>query len=139
MDNEIQQLKEQLKDLEDRIRTLEGKRIFQQDLVPDVVKMRHVGEGVRFIRSGLVSKLPTAEKPMQGSALYWATDTNTLYIYNGTAWVLIPLTSAISTGWAVTNKTEDKTLDCNVNDALVLGDVLGTLIDTLVAQGILSA
>lgn len=47
--------------------------------------------------------------------------------------------SAGDSGWAVTNKTEDKTLDCNVNDALVLGDVLGTLIDVLITKGILTA
>ena len=37
-----------------------------------------------------------------------------------------------SSGWAITNKTEDRTLDCNCNDALVVGDVLGTLIDDLI-------
>jgi hypothetical protein len=46
--------------------------------------------------------------------------------------------TAGDSGWAVTNKVEDKTLDCNVNDALVVGDVLGTLIDVLIAKGILT-
>lgn len=44
-----------------------------------------------------------------------------------------------STGWAVTNKTEDRTLDSDCDDALVLGDVLGTLIDDLIKKGILSS
>jgi len=86
MDNEKEQLKEKIKDLEDRVRTLEGKRIFQQDLMPDVVKMRHIGEGVRFLRSGLAAKLPTAEKPMQGSAIFYAKDTDTFYLWDGTTW-----------------------------------------------------
>lgn len=47
--------------------------------------------------------------------------------------------SAGDSGWSVTNKSEDKSLDCNVNDALVLGDVLGTLIDVLIAKGVLTA
>ena len=47
--------------------------------------------------------------------------------------------TAAQTGWAVTNKTADRTIDCNNNDPLVNGDVLGTLIDDLIAKGILSA
>lgn len=47
--------------------------------------------------------------------------------------------TAAQTGWAVTNKTTDRTLDCNVGDTLVTSDVLGTLIDDLIAKGILSA
>jgi len=43
----------------------------------------------------------------------------------------------ITSSWAVTNKTVDRTLDCDSNDALVLGDVLGTLIDDLIKKGII--
>ena len=47
--------------------------------------------------------------------------------------------TAAQTGWAVTNKTTDRTFDCNSGDALVVGDVLGSLIDDLIAKGIISA
>lgn len=47
--------------------------------------------------------------------------------------------TAAQTGWSVTNKTSDRTFDCNVNDTLVTSDVLGTLIDDLIAKGILSS
>lgn len=47
--------------------------------------------------------------------------------------------TAAQTGWAVTNKSSDRTLDCNVNNTLVTSDVLGTLIDDLIAKGIISA
>ena len=39
-----------------------------------------------------------------------------------------------SSGWVVTNKTEDRTLDCDCDDTAVLGDVLGTLIDDLITK-----
>ncbi len=38
--------------------------------------------------------------------------------------------------WAVTDWTEDLTLDCNTDDA-DLGDVVGTLIKQLIQKGIL--
>ena len=77
------ELQDKIKDLEDRIRTLEGKRIFQQDLMPDVIKMRHIGEGVRFIRGGITANKPTAgEKPLQGNAIYYDETTNKLYVWN---------------------------------------------------------
>jgi len=44
-----------------------------------------------------------------------------------------------SSGWAVTNKTADRTLDCDCDDTAVLGDVLGTLIDDLIGKGILES
>jgi len=47
--------------------------------------------------------------------------------------------SVVSTGWEITNKTEDRTLDCDGGDIAVVSDVLGTLIDDLKTKGILSA
>lgn len=59
----------------------------QQDIKPDTIKMRHVGEGVRYIRSGLDAALPTTpEVPKNGVAIYFATDTLKLYVSNGSAW-----------------------------------------------------
>jgi hypothetical protein len=130
-----------LKELEDRISKLEGRRIIQADILPDVVKMRHIGEGVRYIRGGVTAGKPTSgEEPMQGNAVYFDETTNTLYIWNtvSNAWKLIPLTASVSTGWSVTNNTPDKSIDANGLVAEI-GDGLTTLINTLIAQGILSA
>lgn len=81
-------MEDRIKKLEKQVEFLMDKRILQTDLTPDVVKMRHVGEGVRFIRSGLEADLPTVgETCLQGQPFYWATDTNKLYGWNGTAWV----------------------------------------------------
>ena len=46
--------------------------------------------------------------------------------------------TAAQTGWAVTNLTPDRTLDCNGLIA-VIGDCLGQLITDLIAKGIISA
>jgi len=53
--------------------------------------------------------------------------------------ILQELSEEASSGWAVTNKTIDRTLDCDCDDTAVLGDVLGTLIDDLIKKGILSS
>ena len=45
--------------------------------------------------------------------------------------------AATDSTWAVTNRTTDRSFDCNVNNTLVTSDVLGTLIEDLIAQGIL--
>jgi len=46
--------------------------------------------------------------------------------------------TAAQTGWAVTNKTPDRTI--NADGAVAeIGDGLATLIDDLIAKGILSA
>ena len=46
--------------------------------------------------------------------------------------------TAAQTGWAVTNKTTDRTIDANGLIAEI-GDGLATLIDDLIAKGIISA
>ena len=82
-----------IKELEYRISQLETRRILQQDIIPGSIKMRHISEGVPYIRSGLVADKPTSgEASMQGSPVYFATDTDTLYIWNGTTWVSEVLT-----------------------------------------------
>ena len=53
--------------------------------------------------------------------------------------ILEELFEEASSGWEVTNKTEDRTLDCNCDDTAVLGDVLGTLIDDLITKGTLES
>jgi len=86
-DKQIEELNIKIRELSRRIESLEGRRLFQQDYINDSIKSRHIGEGVRFVRSGLEAKLPTAEEPMQGQPVYWATDSKKLYIYTGSAWV----------------------------------------------------
>lgn len=44
-----------------------------------------------------------------------------------------------STGWVVSNKTADTTLDCNTVSLESLADNVGTLIDALIAAGIITA
>lgn len=67
------------------------KRAFGQfDVLPDVVKSRHVGEGVRFVRAGTAANRPTSGE--KTGAIYLATDTNVLSCWNGTAWVSETLT-----------------------------------------------
>lgn len=42
------------------------------------------------------------------------------------------------TNFAVTNITEDFTLDCNANSDLATADVLGTLIKVLIRKGVIN-
>ena len=45
----------------------------------------------------------------------------------------------VNTGWSVTNVTADKSYDADTAGCSELADVLGTLINTLISQGLLSA
>lgn len=72
-----------------------SKRVTQEDIENDAVKMRHVAEGVRFVRDGTTAKKPTAgEVPLQGAAMYFDYETNKLWIWNRSskAWKSIQLT-----------------------------------------------
>ncbi len=74
----------QIEDIKDRLKQLENKRVSQQDIVPDSIKMRHIGEGVRFVRSGTSANKPTTGETATGSvAMYYDTTDNKLWIYNG--------------------------------------------------------
>ncbi len=39
--------------------------------------------------------------------------------------------------WVITNRVVDRDFDCNAADTLVTSDVLGTLIEDLIAQGVI--
>ena len=58
--------------------------IGQFDVLPDIVKQRHVGEGVRFIRSGTAANRPTSGE--KAGAAWFATDTFVLSVWTGSAW-----------------------------------------------------
>jgi hypothetical protein len=49
------------------------------------------------------------------------------------------LLNGIDTGWSVTNVTPDRSYDATLTTSLELAHVLGTLINVLVAKGVLSA
>jgi len=84
----MEDLNKQIEELTKKVERLEQKRVFQQDVVPGAIKMRAMGEGSRFMRGGLEADLPTVgENATDSVAYYFATDTDKLYIFNGTAWV----------------------------------------------------
>jgi hypothetical protein len=88
MDN----IENRLKKLEQEIEDLKHRRIKQEMILPDAVKQRHIGEGVRFIRSGLYANRPTSgESTASGSALYFATDNGKLSIWDSTQWLEVTL------------------------------------------------
>ena len=67
------------------------KRIIGQfSILPDLVKSRHIGEGVRYLRAGTAANRPTSGE--KTGAVWFSTDTDTLNIWNGTAWVQEVLT-----------------------------------------------
>jgi len=81
-------LQKQIDELKKEVEALKNKRIGQLDILPDAIKMRHLGEGSRFIRSGLEADMPTVgESATDSVTVYYATDTEKLYVYNGGAWV----------------------------------------------------
>lgn len=73
--------KEVTKIVEEKIRTI----INQFNIFPGTIKERHVGEGVKYLRAGLVANKPTL--PEKDGAVYYAKDENKLYIGDGGAWV----------------------------------------------------
>lgn len=50
----------------------------------DTVKARQIGEGVRFLRSGLAAARPTAGE--RAGAVFFATDTFVLSVWTGALW-----------------------------------------------------
>jgi len=124
-------LSEKIKELEERINELESRRVHQADITPSSVHDRHIYLGERT----------------QGDIIYIDSENRLKLLNAGTSGgVLVtggsganPSWSTPDTGWSVTNKTEDKTLDCNVGSVDVVADVLGTLIDVLKSIGIISS
>ncbi len=90
--NEVNKLMKEVSDLKKEIEALKVRRIYQQQIVPDAVKMRHMSEGNRFVRSGLSTDRPTeGENGTDSSACYFATDTGVLSVWNGTSWLDVTL------------------------------------------------
>ena len=128
-ENQKHELKELIREVVEE--ELDKYRVHQAAIIPRAVKERHLDFGVRaqgdivYIDSAKRIKL-LVPGTSGGALITGGADAN-------------PAWSTPNTGWAITNKTADKTLDCNVNDTLVTSDVVGTLVDVLISIGILSA
>lgn len=88
----IQAIMDKLRKLEDEVQALKTQRITQAMIIPSAIKTRHMGEPNRFFMSGLAADRPEGQQVGSGVTCYFATDTNTLSIWNGTAYVSEVLT-----------------------------------------------
>ncbi len=84
-------LMEKFLELKRKVELLMQKRIYQQDIIPDAVKQRHMSEGNRYFIAGIESDRPEGNSVTSSVTCYFATDTNKLYLWNGTAWVSVTL------------------------------------------------
>ena len=107
----------------------------QQDITSDLIKQRHVGEGIRFIRAGTAANRPTSGE--LNGAIYFATDTAVLSLWDGSAWVTLPRIPASPEDYTMTNVTTDRVLDADSTTTAELADVLATLITDLIAIGLI--
>ena len=83
-------MKEKILALERQIEELRRERITQARILPDVIKQRAMGEGIRFIRGGASGDKPTlGEEPPFSSAIYFDETNNKLWVWNTTSssWV----------------------------------------------------
>ena len=89
MDFEI--ITKAIRNLQEQIDLLRNKRIRQMDIIPDSIKTRAMGEANRYVVMGLEADLPAGYTVTGSSLMYFALDTNKLYIWNGTAWKSVTL------------------------------------------------
>lgn len=130
-------MEKQLEELIKRVEQLEQRRIYQSDISNDAIKMRHIGESVRYIRSGVAASRPTSgEEPLQGSAIYFSTDTNILSVWDGDEWVEFARIPAAPAVYAASNVTVDRTYDADTVVVAELADIVGTLIADLRSIGL---
>jgi hypothetical protein len=86
-------IKQIIEEINQKIDFLMQKRLIQADFTPGSVKQRAMGEANLFINSGLSAARPTTPpKTSSGTFCYFETDTNKLYIWNGTAYKSTTLT-----------------------------------------------
>jgi hypothetical protein len=67
---------------------VEQEPLHQSMILPGMIKQRHIGENCRVVQFGDDADLPDGTSHTKA---YFATDTNKLYLYNGTAWVSVTL------------------------------------------------
>jgi hypothetical protein len=85
-------MEERIKKLEERMKNLEQKRVSQLDIAPGQVKNAAMGEANSWFLAGLAADLPIGAVVTSSVTYYFATDTNTLYIWNGNAYKSVVLT-----------------------------------------------
>lgn len=90
-DDLINELIKTIDKLKQKINLLEQKRIYQQDIVPDGVKQRHMGEGNRYIWAGLEADLPDGASVTSSVVAYFCTDTFKLKIWTGDTYKSVTL------------------------------------------------
>jgi hypothetical protein len=74
------------------VELLKQRRLTQVDYTPGSIKNRSMGEANTWINGGLSANRPTTPpKAAQGLAAYFESDTNKLYIWNGTIWEWVQL------------------------------------------------
>lgn len=88
----MEDLAKQIKDLKREVDMLKQRRIYQQSIVPDAIKMRHLGEANRYIWAGLEADLPTGVSVTSSVVAYFCTDTFKLKIWTGSAYKSVTLT-----------------------------------------------
>lgn len=85
-------LQNQIDKLQKQIDALMVKRIYQQDVTPQALKVRHFGEGNPYFYAGLSADRPTTGNQVTSSTSCWfSTDTGVLSIWNGTQWKNVTL------------------------------------------------
>lgn len=76
-------IRRQLEKLQAEVQALKNQRVTQGSFLPDVIKMRHIGEGVRYIQTGVVADKPaTPATPSDSCMMYYAYDENKLYVWD---------------------------------------------------------
>lgn len=91
----MEELRQELEKLKKEIEILKQRRVSQSDVIPSTIKSRHIGEGVPYLLTGLATDLPAEgflNADIATTSVYFAYDTDTLYIWNGSAWVSEVLT-----------------------------------------------
>lgn len=59
--------------------------ITRYNIPAGVIQRRHIGEGVKGVRSGLAASIPSEGDSI--GDVYFSYDTDTLSIWNGSSWV----------------------------------------------------
>ncbi len=90
--SKLDELSKKIDDVAQKSNQIQSPRIGQSQVLPDAIKTRHMGEPNRYFRSGLDADLPSGATIGQGVIYYFATDTNKLYVWNGSAFKSVTLT-----------------------------------------------
>ena len=90
--DQITNLQKQIDDIKRQLEKVDNDRVYQHDIVPGAVKMRHMGEANKFVRAGTATNKPTTgETGTDSLAMYYDTTNNKLWVFNG-SWKSVTLT-----------------------------------------------